>query len=424
MNSRSEIVEINGFVTKMSLLITISLGAAPLMAANRSGALSFLEKSDAKYASLGEAGTAATNDVAVMNYNPAGLGTLRTGQASFMFQKGLTEDAFGRFMVGTPTRRGAMALSVGYYDAGSVELDDGTAVRELSAQKDYMVALGFARNVGGAALGLNAKVLRSTLVEEYSANAYALDFGMQMPMTSRLRIGLAAQNIGRGLKYVEETDRLPTNVRLGASFALRSGMNAPTILLDVPYFLNERETRPSAGLDIPIGPLSLRAGYKDNGESNEMSFGAGFGLGRAAVDYSLGMADQLNTAHRVSVSMRFGGTSQPLFVKRNLNSTVAAKPARRPVNGSTQEVKRQKPRKEREVVAVEPVQRQRLGTSRKTEAGGIWQSVHIVRPGDNLATIAKRYYGDSKHWTKIYSANTHLIEDPRSLVVGQKIVLP
>src|SRR5262245_32900921 len=87
-------------------------------AGKSSGALTLLENSDAKYAALGDAGTGAANDIAVMNFNPAGINTLTSGQASFLYQKGLTEDAYGRFIIGAPTKNGAMGLSVGYYNAG------------------------------------------------------------------------------------------------------------------------------------------------------------------------------------------------------------------------------------------------------------------------------------------------------------------
>ena len=51
--------------------------------------------------------------------------------------------------------------------------------------------------------------------------------------------------------------------------------------------------------------------------------------------------------------------------------------------------------------------------------------MHTVASGDTLASIARRYYGNSKHWQRIYDANRSVIgSDPAALKVGQKLSLP
>jgi len=47
-----------------------------------------------------------------------------------------------------------------------------------------------------------------------------------------------------------------------------------------------------------------------------------------------------------------------------------------------------------------------------------------VKPGDTLGNIARKMYGDSREWKKIYAANQHLMSDEKSLTTGQRIVLP
>lgn len=398
-------VKRTGAIRFVSVVVTPLVALVPSVRAARSGALSFLENSDAKYAALGEAGTAASDDVAVMNYNPAGLGTMKSGQATFLYKQGLTQDAFGRLMIGAPTRAGALALSVGYYDAGNVDIDTGGGVSSVNAQKDYMVGLGFARPVGPVQFGVNAKFLRSTLVEQYSANTAALDFGIHTLIGSRLHFGAAVQNLGQGLKYADTADPLPTNYRVGAAWAFRSGAASPILLVDFPYFSHERELRPAVGLDVPVGPLSLRAGYQDIGGSHQLSVGAGFSIGRGSLDYSLGMANQLNATHRVSLSLRFGDApAAPAFVNRPATPSLVSKPAAPTVEPSRQPVT---PRYT--LSNLHPAARRR---------------VYEVRPGDTLAVIAKREYGDAREWTAIYSANKYLLGDPKKLEPGQKIVLP
>jgi hypothetical protein len=68
------------------LLVVFSLGQ--LKAAVRTeAALSLLEAPTARPAALGEALTAATDDVAAFSYNPAALATLQKGHAAFLYHR-------------------------------------------------------------------------------------------------------------------------------------------------------------------------------------------------------------------------------------------------------------------------------------------------------------------------------------------------
>ncbi len=49
---------------------------------------------------------------------------------------------------------------------------------------------------------------------------------------------------------------------------------------------------------------------------------------------------------------------------------------------------------------------------------------HIVRHGDSLFSIARRYYGDTAMWDKIYDANEDTIVHKRLLEVGQTLIIP
>lgn len=49
--------------------------------------------------------------------------------------------------------------------------------------------------------------------------------------------------------------------------------------------------------------------------------------------------------------------------------------------------------------------------------------VYIVQKGDGLMAIARKFYnGDASQWRKIAAANN--IQNPNSLKVGQKLVIP
>lgn len=50
--------------------------------------------------------------------------------------------------------------------------------------------------------------------------------------------------------------------------------------------------------------------------------------------------------------------------------------------------------------------------------------VYHVQRGDTLWSLAKRFYGDSKHWRRILAANRNRVPDPRNLPVGIKLIIP
>jgi nucleoid-associated protein YgaU len=58
-----------------------------------------------------------------------------------------------------------------------------------------------------------------------------------------------------------------------------------------------------------------------------------------------------------------------------------------------------------------------------------WPKVHIVSKGENLADIAKEYYGPKEgnrrvNITRIFEANSKLLESPDEIYPGQKLIIP
>ena len=65
--------------------------------------------------------------------------------------------------------------------------------------------------------------------------------------------------------------------------------------------------------------------------------------------------------------------------------------------------------------ALEPVYVERTYETRK---------FYIVRKGDTLSKISKRYYGTSNKWYRIYEANRDVLENPDMLKPGVKLHIP
>jgi nucleoid-associated protein YgaU len=49
---------------------------------------------------------------------------------------------------------------------------------------------------------------------------------------------------------------------------------------------------------------------------------------------------------------------------------------------------------------------------------------HVVAPGETLASLADRCYGDSQRAGEIYASNRHQIRDPELLHEGQTLIIP
>lgn len=407
---------------KRFTIITLSFLSASYIygaSAGTSAGLTLLEAPGARAAALGEAYSAAPNDIAGFGYNPALLSTLKTGQASFLFQKGVFEDSYGQVMIGSPYSKGGLGLSVGYYNGGDLDILDGSTERTVSAQRDINVALGSSFKFGRVSIGITGKYISSELAETAKATAFAGDFGLSLPVSSRLQWGAAVQNLGTKLTFVEVGDNLPRVARTGIAWNFAPGKLSTSLLVDGSYLMNEREFRPAAGLEMWVGPLALRAGYKGGSDLENFSFGSGFILGPSSLDYSFGLVDKLDPRHRVSLSFQFGGTSPAVLVQKPIS------PPQQPARMAF-EIKEE----EKEVVPTVPavaedpvITRHTLGG---TSSSGLSASrrVYIVKPGDSLATIAKRVYGKTGAWKTIFNANKTVLLDPEALEPGQKIYLP
>ncbi|MFC1738624.1 LysM peptidoglycan-binding domain-containing protein [Planctomycetota bacterium] len=56
----------------------------------------------------------------------------------------------------------------------------------------------------------------------------------------------------------------------------------------------------------------------------------------------------------------------------------------------------------------------------KTQTSGI----HIVSEGENLSSIAERYYGSSNEWSRIFEANRSRLKNPNQLRAGMRLIIP
>ena len=56
--------------------------------------------------------------------------------------------------------------------------------------------------------------------------------------------------------------------------------------------------------------------------------------------------------------------------------------------------------------------------------GAAGPRTYVVRKGDSLSKIAKKFYGDAQAWKRIHEANRDLIRDPDLIQPGWTLRIP
>ncbi|RDJ93504.1 LysM domain-containing protein, partial [Lacticaseibacillus rhamnosus] len=63
-------------------------------------------------------------------------------------------------------------------------------------------------------------------------------------------------------------------------------------------------------------------------------------------------------------------------------------------------------------------------TNAADKKSGTTPHTYVVREGDTLASISRKFYKSSGRWKKIRDANKHVINDPAKLKPGMTLTIP
>ena len=289
--------------------------SAPVPAAFAGGSTAAFLKlgSGARATGLGGAYTAVAGDINSISYNPAGLAGLKRSEAGFTRAELVESVSYNSLGYSRPAAGGNIALAVNYLGQSSIE--GRGANREVTGSfqaSDTAVNLAYARPLTArAGLGLNFKYITSRIADE-SAAGWAVDAGWQYRTPVKgLGLGLAVQNLGPEMKFLDEGSSLPLTARAGAGYALPGNI---LLSLDVSREVNERKTIVSFGSEYAaFGSLFMRAGYLASAVSGGNSladaggFKAGFGfkLGNFNLDYAVTPFGDIGKAQRISFGAGF-----------------------------------------------------------------------------------------------------------------------
>jgi hypothetical protein len=268
----------------------------------------------ARAEAMGEAFTAVADDATSLYWNPAGMARVDGGSAAFMHAPYLASTYYDYGAYAQRWGHHSFGLGVQYFSAGSINQTDPNDVALGSfSPYDLAATFGYAYRLdeAGDAFGVSTKFVQSKILN--TASTLSFDAGFQSrPYWERLRLAIAASNLGGKMKFEQESEALPTIVRLGSAFAISPRWSASMDIIapknNAGYLALGTEYRwPfSDGLT-----LAGRCGYnsRTTGDiSGVTGFSTGFGLGWRAFsfDYALVPYGGLGLTQRISLSLRFG----------------------------------------------------------------------------------------------------------------------
>lgn len=268
----------------------------------------------ARAIAMGSAYSSISGDPFSAYYNPAGLASIDKFNAGLMHAVYFQDISYEYGVFTTPIKElGVIAISAQYLAVSKLaEIDKtGVATGDSFKPNDMAVSAIYAKQFGVVDFGVSAKYIQSQILN--SASTFAGDIGLQTKV-GNFRFGLSVLNIGKGLKFLDEENSLPTTGRIGAS-----------VLLTPRWFLSVDGIAPkgnnllmAAGTEYkrPLTQtikVSLRAGYNSRYATSKLggmagvNAGAGLDFGSINVDYAWSPYGDLGVTHRFSLSMRLGG---------------------------------------------------------------------------------------------------------------------
>ncbi|MDP2865686.1 MAG: LysM peptidoglycan-binding domain-containing protein, partial [Elusimicrobiota bacterium] len=317
----------------------------------------------------------------------------------------------------------------------------------------------------------------------YAKGALGADLGFFYRYKTNYAFGLSFKNINKPDLGLAAADRLPVEVRAGASYLMKAS------LLDIDAAFAGPDYTISSGLEYSFQKrYALRMGLAAGSNSRRnvnVGFGGRFGL--ASFDYAfslpLGGIANTNGSHRLAFSFRFGAEADLLraeelaaaaelkraqdraslqeekirVLQERLDAVVrqslspaqqpaaVVQPAPQPAQVQVQpapqaqpdaaaqaEINRQlgvlraeleKSRAEMEAIKARAAAKAAAAPQSKPQQPAGPRS-YVVKDGDTLESIAVSVYGNAARWPEIYRANSGSLGRGGAVQTGQVLTLP
>jgi len=306
----------------MVLLFYLVFGISAASAKSVTGVAILNEATGVRQLGMGEVATGLSDDAGAMHYNPAGIATIRNIELNAMYHQNIMDTRNEAINFIYPLNRGlilgkraGIGIGVLAYQGGEIEwikLNPDESIKSsevVKAESDYQIGLCYseeiARFYGNTYAGIMAKWIQSTLVEKYKASALGIDMGV-LHKVGGFGLGIALQNIGTEMKFIEEGDSLPLTLRFGGSYEREIGKIVKMVVGIDGIKVKNEDMRCNLGGECWIGDiLGIRAGYKIKDE-DKVSIGASIKYKWVQLDYGFKMMDVFDTTHQAAITLRMG----------------------------------------------------------------------------------------------------------------------
>ena len=282
----------------------------------------------ARPAGMGEAFSAAADDVNADFWNPAGLALVQKGEISFMHMIHIADISYDTVSLALPASRlDGWGLSAAYLwqpPFDSTKNSFGVAQSAPGTASDLAVAASYAHNFGNFRTtdfkisnisgGLTLRYINRQ-IQEFQANSFGVDIGGIMEILEGLRIAAVVQNMGSTSTFIAVAVPATPDAKLGAAWNFKiNEANHLLLAYDISHPIDLSNTDynrwyQSLGLEYSLlESLALRGGYQFGVDVGGLSAGAGFRFSGFALDYAFVPYSALGNTHRFSVNYAFGSS--------------------------------------------------------------------------------------------------------------------
>ena len=278
--------------------------------AGTSGAQFLKLGAGARATAMGNAFAGVSDDSTAVYWNPAGLNQVKKTSISVAHNIMFEDIYYDWASCARPFEFGTLGIGIQYLSYGSIVERDATEL-EIGSFKpnDLAVTVGYAREFGKVMAGVNAKYISSKIKE--TATAFAFDVGgMYKLMDKKLSVAAVVQNLGTKLKYVDDKEKLPLNIKIGGAYNI---FNYWSAALDLNFPVDNQmnaclgtEYKYKIGDEISaFGRLGYTTETKDVGGLNGVTGGVGGEYKNYSLDYAFVPFGDLGNTHRVSLGVKF-----------------------------------------------------------------------------------------------------------------------
>ena len=306
-------------LTLMLAAVTLLAFSSPALAVSGAGAIALEFPIGGRYNAMGEAGTALSQDVTAMWWNPGGFafatGGNKANKRIHAMQSKLVPDLADDIAIywggyATQSFGGSLGVSMTFLSMGTQEAtnDAGDVIGTFDSNSWAMGVTYATQVTSNTGVGLTVKYFRDNLApDEFtqdqvggSGSTFAVDAGFLWRFPGlKSNIGVALSNLGPNITHVDadQSDPLPRKVTVGAAVGLYHS-DVMSLLLIGDYLIplldwDTDEDEYGVGLDfgeneIGVGTewgydnsLFIRFGYKKGtGDISDYTYGFGVDMNK------------------------------------------------------------------------------------------------------------------------------------------------